>query len=260
MNRLVRRAVFITIALSVFWLAMGSVKADKIGIASVVVNQVESISGRDSRALSVGSDVFLRERIRTLDASTAQLLFLDKTSLTIGPNAELRLDRFVYNPDQGGGRVVINAAQGAFRFITGSQNPTSYTINTPVASVGIRGTILDLLVTGTPTTGFTLTVVLDECCAFVTLATGQKLNLTKPGTAYVLTSAGAVTGPIPWDGTIVSAGNGLTFPLFGWYFNGEPPPNGFASSQLGNIDQLNAIIAQQLNTMKPCVRATNRAC
>lgn len=252
MKCLARRAMlFITLLLGFSGLMMGSVKADKIGVASVVVNKVESISGSDSRSLSVGSGVFTNERIRTRDASSAQLLFLDKTSLSIGPNADLQLDRFVYNPQRGSGRVVLNAAQGAFRFITGSQNPTSYSIKTPVATIGIRGTILDILVTGDRTTGFTLTIVLDQCCAVITLPTGRTLNLTQPGTAYVLTSAGGVTGPIPWDGTIVSAGSGLTFPLFGWYFNGEPPPNGFAPSQLGNIDQLNAIIAQQLNSIKP---------
>ena len=193
--------------------------------------------------------MFSNERIRTSDASSAQLLLLDKTSLSIGPHAELALDRFVYNPNRSTGRVVVNAAQGAFRFITGSQNPSDYTIKTPVASIGIRGTILDLLISGDPISGYTLTVVLVEGGGIITLPAGQQLNMTKPGTAYVITSAGGIQGPIQWDGTIVSAAGGVSFPLYGWYFQGEQQPNGLPPTQVGNIDQLNAIIAQQLSNL-----------
>jgi hypothetical protein len=149
--------------------------------------------------------MFAHEQIRTSDASTAQLLFLDKTSVSIGPRADLLLDSFVYNSEGGAGKVVTNAAQGAFRFITGSQNPRNYTIKTPVATLGIRGTILDLLITGNATTGYTLTVVLVECCAIITLPSRQVLNLTTPGTAYVLNSKDGVTGPMQRDGTIANA-------------------------------------------------------
>jgi hypothetical protein len=224
-------------------------RAEKIGVASAIVNHVQGVSGGASRSLAVGSEVFAREHIVTSDASTAQLLFLDKTSVSIGPRADLALDSFVYNPDQSAGRVVINATQGAFRFITGSLNPRDYTINTPVAAIGIRGTILDLLITGNAATGYKLTVISVECCAIITLRSGRQLNLTTPGTAYVLTSGGGVTGPIQWDGAIVSAGGGLQFPLFGWYFKGEQGPDRLPTTHTGDIDQLNAVIAGQLRSI-----------
>jgi hypothetical protein len=141
--------------------------------------------------------------------------------------------------------------RSAFRFITGSQNPRNYTIKTPVATLGIRGTILDHLITGNATTGYTLTVVLVECCAIITLPSGQVLNLTTPGTAYVLNSKDDVTGPTQWDGTIANAAGGVSFPLYGWTFTGEPTPNGLSQSQIGTIDQLNAVIAGQLKTIAP---------
>ncbi len=227
--------------------------AEKIGVAAAVVNQVRGVSGGNSRALAVGSDVFAHEHIITSDASTAQLLFLDKTSVSVGPRADLVLDSFVYNPNRSTGRVVINAAQGAFRFITGAQNPRNYTIKTPVATIGIRGTILDVLLTGSPATGYKLTMILVECCAYFTLPSGQRFNLTTPGTAYVVTSGGGVTGPIQWDGTIVNAGGGLQFPLFGWYFQGEQGPDGLQTIHTGDIDQLNAVIAGQLKNIPPII-------
>jgi hypothetical protein len=228
--------------------------AKDIGVASAIVNHVTGLYDGRNRTLAVGNAVFSYEHIRTGDASSAQILLLDKTSLSIGPRADLVLDRFVYNPDRSTGRVIVSAVQGAFRFITGAQNPTHYSIKTPVATLGIRGTIVDLLVSGNPTIGYTLTVILVEGAVNITLPSGQVLNLTTPGTAYVLTSAGGVQGPVQWNGTIVNVAGGLTFPLYGWYFQGEPLPDGLPPTQIGSIDDLNAVIAQQLNNLSkpPC--------
>lgn len=113
----------------------------KVGVASVVRNQVE---GRGARKLAVGSEVFSNERIKTGAASNAQLMFLDKTVLSMGPNAELLLDKYVYDPNKGNGQVVVNAVRGGMRFVTGAQNPTNYSVKTPVGTLGIRGTIVDL--------------------------------------------------------------------------------------------------------------------
>ncbi len=248
MKRVARTLLYLA-AFAALQIGSNAALAEKIGVASAVVNQVQGISGGSTRTLAVGNDVFANERIRTSDSGTAQLIFLDKTSLSIGPRAELALDRFVFNPRRGAGQVVLSAAQGAFRFITGSQNPNNYTIKTPVATLGIRGTILDFLLSGNPTTGYTLTVILVECCALITLPSGQQLNLTTPGTAFVINSNGTVEGPVQWSGSIVNAPSGVSFPLYGWYFQGEPSPNGFPTSQVGTIDQLNAVIAQQLSNL-----------
>jgi DNA-binding transcriptional regulator YdaS (Cro superfamily) len=245
MSNFFRPLLFLCIVMAISMVAATNAMADKIGVASAVVNQVQA---GNNRTLAVGSDVFAHEHIRTSDASTAQLLFLDKTSVSIGPRADLVLDSFVYDPNKGTGRVVVNATQGAFRFITGSQNPTNYAIKTPVATLGIRGTILDFLLTGSPTTGFSLTVIVVECCADMTLPNGQVVHLNQAGMAYTVTNAG-VQGPFQWDGSIVTAG-GLQFPLLGWYFQGEIPPGELPpGSQIGGIDQLNGIIQSQLGTI-----------
>ena len=257
MRNAIRRLILLSAIVATAATATSAALADKIGVAAAVVNQVQGVSGSNSRPLSAGSDVFAREHIRTGDASTAQLMFLDKTTVSIGPRADLALDSFVYDPNKGTGKVVINAAQGAFRFMTGSQNPKNYAIKTPVATIGIRGTVLDLLLTGNPTIGYTLTIISVECCAIITLPNGQVINLTTPGTAYVITSGGGVTGPIQWDGTIINASGGLQFPLYGWTFLGEPGPNGLPTTQIGNIDQLNAVIAGQLKALPPPIVTYN---
>lgn len=113
----------------------------KIGVAAAVQNQVFG----NAQPLSNGSSVFANERIRTGDASTAQLLFLDQTNLAVGPKSEVVLDRFVYDPNRGKGNVVVQTGRGVFRFVSGSQDPTSYQIKTPAATIGIRGTMFTVI-------------------------------------------------------------------------------------------------------------------
>jgi len=121
--------------------ATPSLADSKIGVASVAKNQVHGILGGTTRAMSAGSELFSNETVRTGEASQAQLLFLDQTSLSVGARSEVKLDRFVYNPDRKAGNVVIEASRGAFRFVSGSQNPSNYTIKTPLATIGVRGAI-----------------------------------------------------------------------------------------------------------------------
>src|SRR5919197_4472141 len=75
----------------------------KIGVAAAVQNQVFG----NSQPLATGAGVFANEHIRTGEASSAQLQFVDETNLAVGPKSEVVLDRFVYNPNRGKGSVVV---------------------------------------------------------------------------------------------------------------------------------------------------------
>ena len=222
----------------VMTMAMDAHAASKIGVAAAVQNDVRRVVGSGGQPLAVGSDLFTNERIRTGEASTAQILLLDKTTLTMGSRAELTLDRFVYNPS-GSGQVVLNTLRGAFRFVTGSQNPRNYSIKTPVGVVGVRGSVVDFLAELDK-----VTLILVEGITDFTFQ-GRKYVLDIPGTALVFNRDGTVQGPFAWDGTFFNTGAANTFPLYGWRFEGELPPDPLGNN-LNNIDQLNAIIQHSL--------------
>jgi len=115
-----------------------------IGRAASVRNLVEAILGGETHDLSSGKAIHSNELIRSGDAAVADLVFLDRTKLTVGPNSQVRLDKFVYDPAKRTGAVVIEATRGVYRFITGVQDPRSYEIKTPYATLGVRGTILEI--------------------------------------------------------------------------------------------------------------------
>jgi opacity protein-like surface antigen len=184
--------------------------AQSIGSAQSINNQVEGILRGNTRALAIGSDVFSNEVVRTGDAASAQLVFLDATNLSVGPRSLVTLDRFVYDPNRNTGRMVVRASRGIFRFVTGSQPKRDYTIHTPVATIGVRGTVFDLLVRSDRTT-----VVLVEGAIVVTAVGGRTVSLTVPGTAVTIYAGGRIEGPSPWTGPIFDTASNAPFPYFG---------------------------------------------
>src|SRR5215475_6246714 len=217
MDRLTKAILVAASVILVPQLAM----ADKIGVASATKNEVQGFIGAAPRALSVGSEIFANERVRTGDAATAQLLFLDQTSLSIGPQSEIKLDRFVYNPERGTGTLALSASKGAFRFISGSQNPNSYSIKTPVATIGVRGTICDLMLgSGQGSSQPQLALVGVQGTCYARLNNGQTVELA-PGKALIIFADGR-TQVVTWDSTITHVAGNIPFPLYGNSFWTNP--------------------------------------
>jgi len=111
----------------------------QIGAATATKNKVEGTVGSTTQSISKGTNVFSNEVVRTGDAAVADLQFIDETTMSIGPISEIRLDKFVYDPNGTSGAVVIEATKGAFRFVTGKQDQKVYQIKTPYGTLGIRG-------------------------------------------------------------------------------------------------------------------------
>ena len=115
-----------------------------IGVSAVVRNAVSQLEPKVTR-IAKGDEIVRNEVVRTAVDSDARLVFRDDTNLALGPNSTLKLDRTVFD-DPKPGDIVIKLASGAFRFVTGNSNKEAYEIKTPIATMGVRGTTLDILV------------------------------------------------------------------------------------------------------------------
>lgn len=85
--------------------------------------------------------VYMNEVIETDDESAVIVAFADGSKLTIGENAKVVIDSYVYDPT-GGGSQVVTMAKGAFRFVSGSIAKEKVELKTPTVTIGIRGTEL----------------------------------------------------------------------------------------------------------------------
>ena len=128
--------------------------AARVGVTSATEGDPTGKPPMDAeRILRVGIDVVADELITTNANDRAHLVFLDGTSLTVSPNARLKLDRYVYDPASKTGSIGITAAQGVFRLVGGKISKSNeITVTTPSATLGLRGGISVFEVGATQTT------------------------------------------------------------------------------------------------------------
>jgi len=135
----------LAVALPIAGAAVAAGAPQVIGIAAAVLNDVSIASGGAAQMhpAVLRERVALADRVQTGQRSRLQLMLLDRTTFTVGANARLTIDRFVYDPARGG-NFDASVAKGAFRFLSGRRAPGgSSSIRTPIAVIGIRGTALD---------------------------------------------------------------------------------------------------------------------
>jgi len=115
--------------------------AQQVGTATAVNPTSESTPpGGPTVALTVGARVVHKERIHTSPSGTVQLLFLDKSTLSIAPNTSILIDEFVYDPNTGNGHMLAKLTEGAMRYVGGQlSHEGAVTISTANATIGIRG-------------------------------------------------------------------------------------------------------------------------
>jgi hypothetical protein len=141
------------------------------------------------RVLRIGIDVQANEVITTKSNDRAHLVFLDGTALSVGPDAQLTIDKFVYDPNTKQGDLAINASKGVFRLVGGKISKTNpVTITTPSGTIGIRGGITMVTVKPNSTTS---TFVFGNGMTFTN--NGQTQTVTRPG-SQVTGNAGAAPG------------------------------------------------------------------
>jgi len=108
--------------------------------------------------------------------------------LAIGPSSRVVLNRFVYSGNASAQALTVNLARGAFRFSTGALDKRAYRIETPVATIGVRGTVLDIR----SEQGRTTVTLVDNGQARACTRSGRQCaELLQPGDSVVIDSAGA---------------------------------------------------------------------
>jgi hypothetical protein len=119
------------------------VMAQQIGTATAVNPSTEGTPpGGSTTALTIGARVLHNERIHTSSTGSVQLLFLDKSTLSIAPNTSLVIDEFVYDPASNSGHMLSKLTQGTLQYIGGQlSHQGAVTVQTPAAVIGIRGGI-----------------------------------------------------------------------------------------------------------------------
>jgi hypothetical protein len=169
----------------------------RIGLAASTRPNAEALSAGSTQTLSAGSEIYANQTVRTGNHGMADLVFIDSTNLGVGPSSEVRLDKFIYDPTGSSGSVVMNATRGAFRFVTGKQAKRAYQVNTPHGSLGVHGTIVEVVVNPNKHPAA------NECVVKVRLVEGEatydvaktkkKARLTQPNQVACILPSGEIS-------------------------------------------------------------------
>lgn len=92
-----------------------------------------------------GQEVYQADGLRTGGGGRLGITLKDDTRLSLGPNSEVRLDRFAYAPAEGQVGFVLKVVRGIVAYVSGriaKLSPDSIRLETPGAIVGVRGTSL----------------------------------------------------------------------------------------------------------------------
>lgn len=135
-------------------------------------------------AVVSGDGIVMGDNLTTAAESRLQVMLLDESAITLGPNAELTIDEFVFDPaNTNESALAASLLKGTFRLVTGAiarQNPEGTSVNLPNAVLTIRGT-----------------TVLGSCAAtcVVALAGSGEANSAakKPSTITLKSAKGEVT-------------------------------------------------------------------
>lgn len=165
-------------------LGLPALAADQAGVSAAVRGQValtrqQLVVGRQ---VVGGEPILLEDAIKSGQRSGMQILLLDETVFTIGPESELVIDEFVYDPKTNAGKLSAEVTKGVFRFVSGKiahEKPEDMNVKLPSGTLGVRGTMVAGRVGAT-----------QKSSRLVLLGEGPENDTGAPAGAFIACNAG----------------------------------------------------------------------
>jgi Ca2+-binding RTX toxin-like protein len=169
--------------------AVGGTSGEPIGQVDEITGTVWAVRADGSRVqLQHGDPVLQGDVLETGPDGAVGVTLADQTAFSMAENGRMVLDEMVYDPGSQEGKLSLSVVKGIFTFVSGQvakTDPDAMTLNTPVATIGIRGTQVGLEIPD----GENLNVVLmEEADGFV----GEVVVLNNAG-SRVLNNANQLT-------------------------------------------------------------------
>lgn len=169
-----------------------------VGKVSQQTGPTEIVRNNKSNPSSVNSTLEMNDTVITAKSS-AQLVFEDNTTVKMTEQSKLIIDDFVYDPKKGTGKLAVKVALGTARYISGQiakTNPQSVNVQTPTASIAVRGTDFSMTV---DELGRSLVVLLPSCdnkgCVTGAISVSNDAGTVFMDVAYQTTLVSSVSSP-----------------------------------------------------------------
>ena len=135
--------VLICIIFLVFDSNYADAQQDSAGFVKAVAGDVYITSSQATVKAVTNMRLIQGDSIQTGPNSSVGLIFEDDTVVALGPNSEISIENFLFNPAQKQLSFVTKLIRGTFSFISGQiakLAPEKVVLQTPDATLGVRGT------------------------------------------------------------------------------------------------------------------------
>lgn len=162
------------------------------------VGSVQEVSGNTTvtrtdgtvETIRIGTLVYEGDIVETGADGAVNIVFIDETSFAVSDNARFAIDEYIFDPTTESGSSDFSVLRGVFVFtsgLIGRDDPDDVEIQTPVGSIGIRGT----MIAGNVDTG-EITVI--EGAIVLRAHNGEEITLADQfATARFEASSGGIT-------------------------------------------------------------------
>lgn len=125
----------------------GAAFAENVGEATRIQRYAYQTPPQAGKAPIYKLDPVVRNaRLETVPSGALEVTFTDGSRLTLGSASSVVVDQYVYSGGGGAGAQTLKMTRGAFRFVSGAMPKDKVKLQTPSVSIGIRGTIVKMLV------------------------------------------------------------------------------------------------------------------
>lgn len=188
-----RKLITLLVFVGALFTSVAAIAGPEVGTVTRLQNTADANRDGQMLALSEGAAIHEDDEVKSAEGTKIEITFKDGTKLTIGENSTLVIEEYLYNPKDSVGRILLDAVQGPFRFISGGigkMKDKRAEVKTSSATIGIRGTDF----WGGPSAGV-YGIFLIEGVIVVRNAEGGRI-LTVPGTGVNLTGANNQPGEV----------------------------------------------------------------
>ncbi len=114
-----------------------------VGSIKTIKGECMVITKETTRTAVAGERLLTGDILKTGPNGAMGVIFRDDTMLSLGPGSDLEIDEFVFSPSEGKLSMVTKMMKGTASYLSGKivkLNPEGARMETPLATIGIRGT------------------------------------------------------------------------------------------------------------------------
>ena len=138
-----RSAVLIFVLVALLCPAVARAEQQAVGRVKTMEGTAEVLRSGVRGPIKPGDLLYQGDILETAADSELGLLLADETRLSVGAGTTFEIKEFLYQPAAGQGGLLTRLAKGTLLYVSGliaKMSPDSAQVETPVGTLGIRGT------------------------------------------------------------------------------------------------------------------------